>query len=86
MIVGMVPLLSAPFGRLSEWPYMLQHVIGPGTVVIALWLVDLKIRGKVHPVTRFVGIAALAWELVPNLYMNSGWWRNTAAWLIRIAG
>ena len=84
--VGMVPLLSAPFGRLSEWPYMLQHVAGPSVVVIALWFIDLKTRGKIHPVSKFVGIAALAWELVPNLYMDSTWWRSAAAWLMRVAG
>ncbi len=86
MTVGMVPLLSAPFGRLSEWPYLLQHIVGPSVVVIALWLIDLKIRGKVHPVSKFVGIAALAWELLPNLYMDSTWWRDAASWLMRVAG
>ena len=86
MVVGMVPLLSAPFGRLSEWPLMLQHVIGPSFVVIALCLIDLKTSRKIHPVSKYIGMAALAWELVPNRYMNSTLWRDMAAWLVDVAG
>ena len=41
MCLGMVTLLTAPFGRLAEWPWMLQHVIGPGLVVVALFLVAI---------------------------------------------
>ncbi|HOX70808.1 MAG TPA: hypothetical protein PLR28_00080 [Dokdonella sp.] len=85
MAVGMVPLLSAPFGRLAEWPYMLQHVIGPGMVVVALAVIDLRIQHKVHPVTKYAGVAVLAWELLPNLYMHSAVWLGVASWLVKVA-
>ena len=85
MVLGMVPLLSAPFGRLGEYPYLLQHVFGPSLVVIALALIDRASHGRVHPVTKIVGPAALIWQLVPNLYMNTDFWRSIASAIVRFA-
>lgn len=83
MLLGMVALLSAPFGRLVELPFLLEHVVGPGFVVLALAWWDFKSRGRLHTVTLFGGPAILLWELLPNAYMNSGWWLATARWLVR---
>jgi hypothetical protein len=82
MMVGMVVLLSAPFGRLIDLPYQLPHVLGPGLVVLALAAWDRYALGNVHPVTKHVGPAVLMWELVPNLYMDSSWWLSFARWLV----
>ncbi len=84
MLLGMVALLTAPFGRLIELPYLLEHVIGPGTVVVALAWWDYRSLGQLHPVTRFGGPAILLWELLPNLYMTSAWWLAVARWLVRV--
>lgn len=86
MMIGMVALLTAPFGRLLDLPLQLAHVVGPGFVVLALALRDRRAHGHVHPVTSRLGVAMLAWELAPNLYMRSGWWLATAGWLVDLAG
>lgn len=86
MMIGMVALLTAPFGRLLDLPLQLAHVVGPGFVVLALALWDRRAHGHVHPVTSRLGVAMLAWELAPNLYMRSGWWLATAGWLVDLAG
>lgn len=85
MCLGMVALLTAPFGRLAELPLMLQHVIGPGLVIVALAAWDLYAYRGVHPVTRWLGPALLAWELLPNLYMESEAWLRIARWLVGFA-
>ena len=85
MCLGMVTLLTAPFGRLAEWPWMLQHVIGPGLVVVALVAWDLHARRRVHPFTRWLGPALLLWQLLPKLYMGSTTWLRIAHWLVGFA-
>lgn len=82
MLLGMVALLSAPFGRLLDLPYLLDHVVGPGVVVVALAWWDYKSLGQLHPVTKFGGPAILLWELLPNTYMTSEWWLAVARWLV----
>lgn len=83
MFLGMVALLSAPFGRLVELPYLFDHVVGPGFVVLALVWWDFKSLGTLHKVTLFGGPAILLWELLPNAYMTSEWWLAVARWLVR---
>lgn len=83
MILGMVALLSAPFGRLLDLPYLLDHVVGPGSVVVALAWWDYKSLGRLHPVTKLGGPAILLWELLPNTYMTSDWWLVVARWLVK---
>jgi hypothetical protein len=85
MLLGMVVLLTAPFGRLMEFPFLLEHVVGPGTVVIALAIWDYAAYGRLHVMTKFVGPAVLVWELLPNLYMNSKGWLSFARWLLKLA-
>ena len=85
MLVGMVALLTAPFGRLVPFPYLLEHVVGPSVVVIALAAWDFHAYRKFHFVTKVVGPAILLWELLPNFYMNSDWWLTFTRWLVRIA-
>jgi hypothetical protein len=85
MMVGMVVLLTAPFGRLSTFPYLLEHVIGPGVVVAALVIWDYSALGRLHIVSAVVGPMVLLWALIPNLYMNSTWWLGVARWLVNIA-
>ncbi|MEP6634247.1 MAG: hypothetical protein ABJA62_08570 [Luteimonas sp.] len=85
MLVGMVVLLTAPFGRLLSFPYLLEHVVGPGMVVIALAAWDFYAYRKLHFVTKFVGPTVLFWELLPNFYMNSAWWLSFSRWLLNIA-
>lgn len=85
MVLGMVVLLTAAFGRLSKWPFMPQHVVGPGLVVLALIGWDLHARRRVHPVTAWMGPAVLIWELLPNLYMESEAWLRIARWLVAFA-
>lgn len=85
IMLGMVALLTAPFGRLLDLPYQLAHVVGPGVVVLALGTWDCLSRRRLHPVTLYVGPAVLLWELAPNLYMNSSWWLSFAGWLVRVA-
>lgn len=86
MMIGMVALLTAPFGRLLDLPLQLAHVVGPGFVVLALALWDRRAYDRVHPVTSRLGIAMLAWELAPNVYMHSAWWLATAGWLVDLVG
>lgn len=86
MTLGMVAMLTAPFGRLLSLPYELGHVVGPGLVVVALAWWDVKSRGQLHPITVYGGSAILLWELVPNVYMHSAWWLNAATWAVRIMG
>jgi hypothetical protein len=85
IMLGMVVLLTAPFGRLLDMPFQLAHVVGPGVVVVALGLWDYVARRGLHPITLYVGPAVLLWELAPNLYMNSSWWLSFAGWLTRVA-
>ncbi len=85
MMVGMVVLLTASFGRLIPFPYLLEHVVGPSIVVIALAVWDYSAYGRLHAVTKFVGPAVLIWELIPNLYMNSEVWLTFTRALVRIA-
>ena len=82
MVLGMVAMLTAPFGRLLTLPYQLDHVLGPGLVVVALAWWDGRTMGRLHPVTAFGGVALLGWELLPNAYMHSAWWTGTARWLL----
>lgn len=82
MMVGMVALLTAPFGRLLELPFQLAHVVGPGLVVLALALWDRHAEGRLHPITKYVGPAVLAWEVLPNTYMHRAWWLALASRLV----
>jgi hypothetical protein len=82
MVLGMVAMLTAPFGRLLDLPYQLDHVVGPGLVVVALALWDVRSFGRLHRVTGWGGMAMLGWELLPNTYMHSAWWLRTADWLV----
>jgi hypothetical protein len=84
MILGMVVMLSAPFGRLTSLPYQLDHVVGPGLVVAALAAWDWRALGRLHPVTGVGGVSVLAWELVPNLYMNHPGWLAVARSLVSV--
>ena len=84
MLLGMVAMLTAPFGRILDFPYLLNHVVGPGFVVMALAWWDYRALGRLHAVTRYGGPAILAWELLPNAYMTSGWWLATARWLVSL--
>ncbi len=87
MLLGMVAMLTAPFGRLFTLPYQLDHVVGPGLVVVALVWWDYRALGRMHPVTLYGGPAILLWELLPNAYMTTSWWMSTARWLVAtIAG
>lgn len=86
IMLGMVALLTAPFGRLLDMPYQLAHVVGPGFVVVAMGVWDYVARRRIHPITLYVGPIVLLWELVPNLYMNRSWWLSFAGWLSRVAG
>ncbi len=85
MILGMVVLLTAAFGRLRDWPLLHPQVVGPGLVVLALIGWDLHARRRVHPVTAWLGPAVLIWELLPNLYMESEAWLRIARWLVTFA-
>ena len=82
MVLGMVAMLSAPFGRLLDLPYQLAHVVGPGLVVVALGWWDLRSLGRLHRVTAIGGPVILGWELLPNAYMHSASWTGTARWLL----
>jgi hypothetical protein len=82
MLLGMVAMLTAPFGRILPFPYLLNHVVGPGLVVVALVWWDHRALGKMHGVTLYGGPAILLWELLPNAYMTSSWWMGTARWLV----
>lgn len=82
VLLGMVAMLTAPFGRLLPFPYLLNHVVGPGVVVVALAWWDHRALGRLHPVTRYGGPAILLWELLPNAYMTSAWWLATSRWLV----
>lgn len=82
MVLGMVAMLTAPFGRLLTLPYQLDHVIGPGLAVVSLAWWDRRSLARLHPVTAYGGAAILLWELLPNTYMHSAWWTATARWLL----
>lgn len=82
MVLGMVAMLTAPFGRLVAMPYQFDHVVGPGLVVLALSWWDRRALGHLHRVTAYGGPAILLWELLPNAYMESAWWMHTAQWLV----
>jgi len=82
MLLGMVAMLTAPFGRLMDLPYHLNHVVGPGLVVVALAGWDHRSLRGLHPVTRYGGPAILFWELLPNAYMTREWWLSTARWMV----
>ncbi len=82
MVLGMVAMLTAPFGRLLDLPYQLDHVVGPGLIVVALAWWDWRALGRLHRVTAVGGPALLGWELLPNTYMQSAWWLRTADWLV----
>lgn len=85
MMLGMVVLLTAPFGRLLDLPYQLAHVVGPGLVVVALVAWDWRSLGKVSRLTLLLGPAVLLWELAPNLYMESEWWLSVSRSLVGLA-
>lgn len=83
MLLGMVAMLTASFGRLMDLPYHLNHVAGPGLVVMALAWWDLRSLRSLHPVTRYGGPAILLWELLPNVFMTREWWLNLAHWMVK---
>ncbi len=85
MMLGMVVLLTAPFGRLIDLPYQLAHVVGPSLVVLALMAWDWHSLGKVSRLTLLLGPAVLLWELAPNLYMESDWWMSVSRALVGLA-
>lgn len=82
MVLGMVGMATAAFGRLVELPMLLSHVAGPAVFVVALAAWDVWSRKRLHPVTLLGGPAILVWEFSPNLYMHSSWWLATAQWLV----
>ncbi|MGE0816806.1 MAG: hypothetical protein AB7O28_20300 [Vicinamibacterales bacterium] len=82
MVLGMVAMLTAPFGRLLALPYQLDHVAGPGLVAVALVWWDYRALGRMHAVTYYGAPAIVLWELLPNMYMNTPWWMSTAQWLV----
>jgi hypothetical protein len=82
MVLGMVALLSAPFGRLLGLPYLLNHVAGPGLVVLALAWWDRRSLGALHPATRYGGPGILLWQLLPNAVMHTAAWQACARWLV----
>ncbi len=83
MVLGMVGMLSAPFGRLMDLPYHWNHVVGPAAFVAALAWWDRRSRGSIHPATLYGGLGILLWQLLPNAYGDSAWWQSTAGWMIR---
>ncbi len=83
MVLGMVGMLSAPFGRLMEMPHHWNHVVGPAAFVVALAWWDRRSRGSVHPATLYGGPLILLWQLLPNAYADSAWWQSTAAWMVQ---
>jgi hypothetical protein len=85
IMLGMVALLTAPFGRVLDLPYQLAHVVGPGCVVIAMGIWDYVALRRLHPITLYLGPVVLLWELAPNVYMNSSWWLSFARWLTHVA-
>lgn len=86
MLVGMMILLTASFGRLVQFPYLLEHVVGPGVVLAAIAVWDHHAHGKLHFVTRFVGPAVLLLQVLPNFFMNSASWLSFTRWLLQFAG
>ena len=84
MVIGMVVMLTAPFGRLLSLPYHLDHVVGPAAVVAALASWDHRATGRLHPVTLYAGVPVLLLELAPNAYETSAWWLATARWLVTV--
>ncbi len=85
MVLGMAVLLTAPFGRLMTLPYLLEHVVGPATVVVAIATWDYSARRRLHFITASVGPAVLLWAMVPNLYMHSAWWLEVSRGLLGAA-
>lgn len=85
MVLGVVAMLTAPFGRLTNLPLLLDHVVGPGLFVVALALWDRRALGRLHAVTRLGGPLILLWELAPLTYGYSSWWLATARELVALA-
>ncbi len=85
IMLGMVVLLTAPFGRVLDLPYQLAHVVGPGCVVIAMGIWEFVSLRRPHAITLYLGAVVLIWELAPNVYMDSAWWLAFARWLTHLA-
>jgi hypothetical protein len=88
MILATVALLGAAFAR---WPYVWQ-ILNPflfyglaDLFIVALAIWDFRTRGKLHPVTRWGGLALIV--SVPARLALSGTaaWLAFAAWLTQLA-
>lgn len=81
MVLGMVVMLSAVFGRTGSLPGLWNHVIQPGVYVLALLAWDFRSRGKPHWVTGVIGPATLFWQWLPDKFWASTAWTRLAGWI-----
>jgi hypothetical protein len=81
MVLGMVVMLSAVFGRTGSLPGLWNHVIQPGMYVLALLAWDFRSAGKPHWVTAVAGPITLFWQWLPDKYWASATWMRVAEWI-----
>lgn len=86
MVLGMVVMLSAAFGRMMFLPGLWGILVVPDLFIVALLIWDVKSRGRPHPVTVWGGLFVAASQFVPVLIWQSAPWLAFARWASGLVG
>jgi hypothetical protein len=89
MLLATVNLLAAGIAR---WPFDFMKAGPPvyfgvsDVFILALAAWDLRIRGRLHPVTLWAGLAIIVSQLLSLLVSGTGPWLAFARWLVAMPG
>ena len=74
MILSMVTMLGAAFGRMPWFPGLIGLIGMPSLFIVALLAWDIRTRGRPHPATLWGGAVALAAIVTPIfVWQTEGW-------------
>ncbi len=86
MLFALLSLMVAPVAhlighwpvlRMLDWPFFIVMMSGNA-------IRDRAAHGRIHPLSLWVGILLVAWNIVlERVVFPSGAWRDFAPWLIR---
>lgn len=74
MVLAMVAMLGAAFGRMPWFPGLIGIVVMPGLFIVALLAWDMRTRGRPHSATLWGGLVALVSLVGPILIWQTDAW------------
>lgn len=80
MLLGMVCMIGAGFGRMTFLPAIVGICVMPNLYTVALAAWDVKSTGRVQPVTTWGGAVAAAATIGPVLVWRTPAWLAFAGW------